>query len=341
MKERKAVTIYDIAKELNVSPTTVSRALNDHFSIGQKTKKAVRELASELGYHRNTIASNLRKNETKTIGVLISWINRPFISSAISGIEQVVNKAGYNVIISQSSDSYEKEVANAKSLLSSQVDGLIVSLAMETTDYAHFEPFQRKGIPLIFFDRIPGELEADNVIIDNYTAAFKATEHLVSIGCKRIAHFAGSQNRNVYQKRKEGYIKALEKHGLEIDESLIFYSSLSFEEGLKGTKKLMKMKNPPDGIFSSNDTAAVAAIQHLKSQNLRIPEDIAVVGFNNDPIASIIEPALTTVELPAVEMGKLAAKQVLLHKNDHELVASKTVVLKTKFIVRESTVKKK
>lgn len=337
----KEITIYDIAKMLKVSTTTVSRSLSDHSSIGKKTKEAVRTLAKELDYQPNANASNLRKKKTLTIGVIVSHINRPFISSAISGIEEVMNKAGYNVIISQSNDSYAKEVANCKTLYSSRVDGLIVSLAMETENYDHFLPFQRKGIPLVFFDRIGQELEVDKIIIDDFMAGFKATEHLILNGCRRIAHFAGSQNRHIYKSRLEGYKKALQKHSIPIDERIILYSKLSHEDGVNNINLLLKKNLLPDAIFSANDTAAVGAIQVLKSINLRIPEDIAIVGFNNDPISSIIEPSLTTIAQPAFEMGKLAAEQVFKQKGDANVVASETIKLKTRLIIRDSSLKSK
>ncbi len=342
-KNNKEVTIYDIARELNVSPATVSRALKNHYSIGKETTQAVKKMAEKLGYQPNTIASSLRKNKTNTIGVIVSWINRPFVSSLISGIEEVVNQAGYNVIISQSCDSYEKEVANAKTLYSSRVDGLIVSLAMETLRYDHFMQFQRKEIPVVFVDRVSYEMETDRVIIDNFAASFKATEHLISMGCQRIAHLAGAQNRNIYRDRQNGYLEALKKHGLPTDENLIIHSKLSLEEGYRSTEQLLHLPQPPDAIFSANDSAAVSAIQYAKSRGLKIPEDLAIVGFNNDIIASIVDPPLTTIAQPAFEMGRIAAQQVLKHKDDpsKQMVSSETIVLKTELLIRKSSQRKK
>jgi LacI family transcriptional regulator len=340
MNSTKEVTIYDIAKKLNVSPTTVSRALKDHFSIGKETTLAVKALAEKLNYQPNKIASNLRKSKTHTIGVIVSWINRPFISSAISGIEEVAYEAGYNVIIAQSNDSYLKEVANTGTLYSNRVDGLIISLAMETDKFDHFVPFQKKGIPLVFFDRASVSLEVDKVVIDNFAAAYKATEHLIAIGCRKIAHFAGSPKRNIYKRREEGYIKALQDNGLPINESLIIHTGLSQEDGWKSTELLLNQPNLPDAIFSANDTAAVSAIQFIKQRGLCIPEDIAVVGFNNDPISSIIEPSLTTISQPAFEMGKIAAKQLLKSKENKDIITSETVVLKTELLIRNSSLRK-
>ena len=339
-RNKKEVTIYDIAEELNVSATTVSRALNDHFSIGKETTLAVKKLAKEMGYRPNIIASGLRKNKTNAIGVIVSWIHRPFISSLISGIEEVADKAGYNVIISQSCDSFEKEITKAQTLYASRVDGLIVSLAMDTRNYEHFAPFQQNDIPLVFVDRVSFEMETDRVIINNFDAAFSATEHLISMGCKRIAHFAGAQHRNIYKERQDGYIHALKKHNLPIDQNLILHSKLSMEEGRKGTEYLLQLADPPDAIFSANDSAAVSAIQCAKEKGVKVPEALAVVGFNNDGISSIVEPSLTTISHPAIDMGKIAAQQVLKHKKDKDVVQSETIVLKTGLIVRESSMRK-
>lgn len=337
----KEVTIYDIAEALNVSPTTVSRALNDHHSISKETTAAVKKLARKLGYRPNSIASSLRKNKTNTIGVIMPLINRPFIASLISGIEESANDAGYNVIISQTFDSYEKEVTNAQTLYSSRVDGLIVSLAMETKNYEHFFPFQQKGIPVVFVDRVSYDMETDRVIIDNFAAAYKATEHLIDMGCKRIAHFAGTNHRNIYKGRQEGYLNALKTHNLPMDENLIVYSNLSLEEGWKSAEYLLNLPQPPDGIFSANDSAAVSAIQFAKQKGLKVPQDLAIVGFNNDPISSIIDPGLTTITHPAFEMGKIAAQQVLKHKEHKDIVTSETIILKTELLIRESSLRKK
>ena len=340
MKKKREITIYDIAKELKVSPSTVSRALKDHHSIGKKTKKAVLKLAEERGYQPNVIAASLRSNKTNTIGVIISWINRPFISSMISGVEVAANKLGYNVIISQSHDSFESEVANAKALYASRIEGLVVSLAMETTDYKHFEQFIKKDIPVVFVDRVPEELNTNKVVIDNYSAGFKATEHLIQQGCLRIAHIGGAQHRNVYRERRNGFIAALKKYNVPINEDLIMESNvLSSEEGHRIARQLLSLPNRPDGIFTANDTAAVCVIQHARSVGIQIPKDLAVIGFNNDPVATIIDPPLSTVGHPAIEMGKIAAMQVLNTKAREEITHAQTIVLETEVIARESSLR--
>lgn len=337
--KKKEVTIYDVAQELNVSPTTVSRALKDHFSIGKETTKAVKKMAKKLGYRPNGIAASLRNNKTNTIGMIISWIDRPFISSLISGVEDVANKAGYSVIISQSNDSYEKEVTNAGTLYDARVCGLIVSLAMETEEYDHFHQFINKGIPVVFVDRVTRKVNTDRVGIDNFSASFNATEHLIEQGCKRIAHFAGNQRRNIYRDRKEGYLKALEQYQLRSDESLIVYSSLSAEDGRQSMEQLLRLSEPPDGLFAANDTAAVSAIQYAKQTGLSVPDDLAVVGFNNDPISTIIDPPLTTITHPSSDMGSIAAQHLINKKENKEVIASETIELKTELLIRKSSLR--
>jgi DNA-binding LacI/PurR family transcriptional regulator len=341
MKHRKEITIYDIARELNVSTSTVSRALKNHHSIGPAMTETVKRLAKERGYRPNSLAASLRQNKTNTIGVMIAWINRPFVSSLISGVEEIASTKGYNVVISQSHDSFEKEIANAHTLYSSRIAGLVVSLAMETKSYEHFQQFVDHDIPIVFVDRVSESFDADKVVIDNFAAAFQATQHLIEQGCKRIAHIGGAQHRNVYRERKNGYIAALKQFGLEPDDSLIVYGdTLNAEEGHKMTNHLLDLPYPPDSIFSSNDTSAVSAIQVAKQRGLKIPRDLAVIGFNNDSISLIIDPPLSTISHPAVNMGKIAVQQVLKHKEYKDAVTSEIITLKKELIIRESSLKK-
>lgn len=337
-----SITIYDLAKQLNYSPSTISRALNNHKSIGKKTTLKIQKAAEELGYRPNSHAAGLRNNQSKTIGILVTHINRPFVSSLISGIEQAARKSGYNVLISQSNDSYKDELANATTLLHSRICGLIVTLAMETINTDHFKQFAERGIPIVFVDRVPTIFNSYKVIIDNYTAAYRATQHLIDQGCKRIAHFAGSPHVNVYSLRRNGYIDALKQNGLPVETHLIMdLKTLSSDEGRLATEKLLQLKNPPDGIFSSNDTAAISAIMYLKERNIKIPDDIAVIGFNNDPVSSIIEPALSTVSHPASKMGELSFQRILEHSTEKKIEGvSEIFVLDTEIIIRNSSNKK-
>ena len=341
MKEDKKrdITIYDLARELNVSPSTVSRALNDHPGIGKKTKKAVKALAEKRGYRLNIIASSLRTNKTSTFGIMVPWINRPFISSLIAGIEEAARESGNAVIISQSHDSKELEIENLQTLYDSRISVLIVSMAMETTDYSHFDLFTNSDIPVVFVDRIPKTNNVHKVHINNFKASFEATEHLINQGCTRVAHFGGARHQLIYEDRRAGYIAALRKNNLDIDESIIIQaSSLSAEEGTKLMNQLLDLNHPPDGLFCANDTAAVSAIRCAKSRGFKIPDDIAIIGFNNDPICEIIDPPLSSVHHPAIEMGRAAVDQALtLLGIEKEELSSSRVTLETHVVVRASS----
>ena len=342
MKIKKEVTIYDLAKELNYSPSTISRALNNHKSISKKTIKLIKDAALEMGYRPNNLAAGLRNNKSNTIGVLISRINRPFMASLISGIEETARKEGYNVLISQSNDKYENEVSNCNALYDSRITGLIVSLSMETVDTAHFQKFVEQGIPIVFVDRVPENFNSYKVVIDNYTAGYTATKHLIEQGCTRIAHFAGAQHRNIYEERKKGYLDALRDSGLPIlEELVVHFKTLSFEEGTKATKKLLKLDAPPDGIFSANDTAAVSAVMCAKKMGVEVPDQLAVIGFNDDPIASIMQPSLSTVSHPASKMGAISARRILNHSgHNYDSDLTEITVLGTEIIQRDSSMKK-
>ena len=338
MSSKKEVTIYDIAKELNLSASTISRALKDHYSISHKTKKAVKKVAEKRGYSPNTLAASLRNNKSNTIGVIVPQINRPFISSLISGIEVSAKNAGFNVIISQSHDDYLTEVANTSALYASRVSGLVVSLGMKTLQYNHFRQFIKNNIPIVFVDRVTKDLNSDLVIIDNSAAGFDATSHLIEQGCQKIAHVAGSQSRNTYKERLEGYLKALKSNNLPVKEEYIIHNDfLSAEDGQRCAKELFDLEDPPDGIFCANDTTAISVIQYAKKKGIKVPEELAIIGFNNDPQSEIIDPPLSTIEHPAVDMGKISVQQVLKNKEHSDIVRSESIVLNTKLLVRKSS----
>lgn len=335
---QKKVTIHDISRVLGIDSSTVSRALNDSDRVTKKTKELILQKAKELGYQRNILASNLRTNKTQTIAIVLPRISRYFFATVIAGVEQIAQEKGYNVIICQSFDSFEREKKIISNLISNRVDGILISISMETSNYDHLKSYQSFNNPIVFFDR-PCNLEnCVNINIDNFRASFLATEHLLQKGCKHIAHFSGKQNIELYKQRKNGYLDALKKHQIELDESLIFESNLSEEDGILMAKKILA--NPKiDGLYSSNDTAAISAIQYLKSEGIKIPEDIAVVGFNNDPIAAVIEPSLTTVNQPAFEMGKKASSLLISQIEDKSTV-NQSFLLESELIIRESSNKK-
>lgn len=334
---KKKTTIHDISRILEIDSSTVSRALNDSPRVSDKTKKTILAKAKELGYQRNTVASNLRTNKTQTIAIVLPRVSRYFFATVISGIEETAQDNGYNVIICQTLDSLEREKKIINTLISNRVDGILISISMETLNYDHLNSYKALGKPIVFFDRPCTLKDCINVTIDNYKASFKATEHLILSGCKHIAHFSGKQDIELYKQRKNGYIDALKKHNLKIDEKLILESNLSEKDGIYLAKQILKIKKI-DGLYSSNDTAAISAIQFLKSKKIRIPEDFAIVGFNNDPISAVIEPSLTTINQPAFEIGKKASEQ-LLYQIENPTKNNQSITLNSELIVRESSIK--
>lgn len=339
MTTGKDVTIYDIAEELGISASTVSRALKDHPHVKPELKKKILAIAKRLGYQQNKFASNLRQRKTHTIGVVIPRLDSYFMSTVISGMEKVANQAGYQLIISQSQESAQKEVANINTLYNSRIDGLLISLSYETQSLDHLNILFRKGIPVVFFDRVCDHPKCKSIVINNFKAGYEATEHLISQGCKRIVHVGGSMLRNVYSERYKGYIQALTDHGIKPDKNLVIYSDLSRQAGEDAARQMLGWKKLPDGVFTANDTSAVSLICELKRNGVKVPEEVAVVGFNNDPISSVVEPHLTTVHYPGREMGEIAASSLinLLTSKQSEILS--TIILSHSLIIRESSVR--
>lgn len=342
MSTEKEITIYDLARKLNISIATVSRALKDDPVVSKKTKKRIADLAQELGYRSNHFARNLRTSRTNTIGVIIPRINSYFMSAVIAGMENVANSEGYNLIISQSSESSEKERANAATLFNSRVDGLLVSLAYDTDSLSHFEPFTRKKIPLIFFDRTADQKDGTCIQINNLKAAYEATTHLISQGRRRIVHITATLKRNVYIDRLQGYKQALADQHIAFREDYVIVGNLSQEAGADAAAIIREMKPLPDAVFVANDNGAVGCMTALKQMGIRIPEDIAFVGFNNDPVSTVIEPNLTTVNYPGYEMGQIAARNLIDHLNGASSIHStNTIILRSELVIRESSVGRK
>ncbi|GLU54074.1 LacI family DNA-binding transcriptional regulator [Dyadobacter frigoris] len=336
----KEITIYDIAKILGLSPATVSRALNDHPAINSKTKILINEKAIEMGYQSNTFASNLRRRRTNTLGVIVPRLNSNFMSAVLAGMEEEANISGYNLLISQSLESAKKEISNAKTMFNSRVDGLLASVAYDTDTFDHFESFIKKGIPVLFFDRIIDHPKCSGVVIDNVLAGFTATSHLIEKGCKRIMHVTGNLKRNVYSGRLKGYQDALLQNNLTASNELLMITDLSQEAGKYVAQKIDEMEIRPDGIFISNDICAVSCMKALKEKGYNIPDDIAVVGFNNDPVSQVIEPNLTTVYYPGQEMGKVAIRTIVNHlKGIQSIDVSDKIVLPSELIIRKSSLK--
>ena len=335
---QKDVTIYDIAKLLDLSPATVSRALNDHPAINSDTKNTIASKATELGYRSNRFASNLRRQRTNTIGVIVPRLDSYFMSTVLAGMEKVANEANYNLIISQSLESVTKEIANAKTMFDSRVDGLLVSLASDTGNLDHFNPFFQKAIPTILFDRVLPQKNGTNIVIDNVRAGYDATAHLIAQGCRRIMHITGNTKRNVYADRLKGYKLALLDHNLPTSDELVRITNLSRQDGLEAAASIRQMAEPPDGLFVASDFCAVSCLSALKQSGLSVPNDLAVVGFNNDPVSQVIEPNLTTIHYPGQEMGEIAARSLINHLNDLvRITITNTILLNHELIVRESS----
>jgi LacI family transcriptional regulator len=339
---QKEVTIYDIAQKLNISAATVSRGLKDHPGINKNTKKKILATASEMGYRSNSFASSLRTKRGNIIGVIVPRLNSNFMSDVIAGIEKVVNESGYNLFISQSLETMEKEVSNAKAMFNNRVDGLLVSLAYTTDNIDHFEAFIKRDVPVIFFDRVQEHEKCPSIFIDNYKAAYNITSHLIEQGCKRIMHISGSLLRNVYIDRFNGYKKALDDHHIPYSDDLLIINDLSANAGNEAAQQILKMPVMPDGIFAANDLCAISCMQVLKSAGIKIPEDIAFAGFNNDPTSCVIEPNLTTIDYRGYEMGEVAAKVLIGHlDNNNDLQQTHSLILRSELIVRDSSRKKK
>jgi LacI family transcriptional regulator len=330
------VTIKDIARELGISPSTVSRALKDHPDISQETKRLVNELAKKYNYKPNAIALSLRNQRSNVIGVVIPEIVHYFFSSVISGIEEVANANGYSVMISQSNEDFNREVAACETFLNGIIDGVLISVSKETNDYTHFHRFEEEGIPIVFFDRSVDEIQADRVIIDDFDGAYQATEHLIVQGRRKIVHFAGPQNRLIGQNRLNGYLKAMRDNGVVIDERLIIPCD-TFQSALVETQKLIESGLKFDSIFTVNDFTAAGALKILLRNGYKVPDDIAVVGFGDDQTSLMVEPTLTTVNQPGFEIGKKAMEQLIRRITQTKPEPPVTELLKTQLIVRESS----
>lgn len=341
MKGNREVTIYDVARMLNISPSTVSRGLKDHPHIKEETRDKIKKMALEMGYQRNKFASSLRKKKTETIGVVIPRLNSHFMATAIAGIEKITNKYGYGLIISQSQESVIHEVTCISTLFNSRVDGLLISLAFDTDNLNHFNILFEKNIPVIFFDRVEQCNGCMSVVIDNFKAGYEITSHLIQQGCRRIVHLGGNLLRNVYSGRLGGYRQALADSGIEFEEDLLMIGELNSQAGIDAARAMMEMKEMPDGIFTANDTSAVAIICELEKAGIKIPGDVAVAGFNNEPISRVVRPNLTTIDYPAREIGEIAATSLLNILNEKGPFSLSTIVLKHELIVRESTMRKK
>lgn len=337
---KRHISLKDLAQELGVSISTVSRALKNHPDISPELTKKIQALAEEWNYTPNPLAMGLLRQQTKMIGVIVPDINTHFYSSIISGIEKVAEDHGYFIVITSSNESMKKEVESVNNLLKSRVEGFIVCLSQETSDFSHFEKLITNEIPLVFFDRICEDLEVPAVLANGQDATKKITKHFFENGCKRIAYISGPEHLNISQNRKVGYLNGLKECGLEYDENLLVNCNLSTQDAKLATQKLLHLKNKPDAIFGVNDTIAFAAMKEIKKQGFKIPDDISLAGFTDEFHSTVVEPALTSVSHPTFQMGEEAAN-LFFESIEKGKNINKRIMLPIDLVVRESSSKNK
>ncbi len=333
----KKSSIYDIAQKLGITASTVSRALRDHSNISEEVKKRVNEVARELNYKRNAIAVNLKQGSTRTIGVVIPQLNRHFFSSAINGIEEVASEAGYNVIICQTRNDVRQEKKAVQMLSESVVDGFIISVVTDVSDYSHFRNLQDQGIPVIFFDRYPMSDEFKRVSIDDFLASSQAVTHLAAAGRTKIFHFAGDQSVSIWHERTRGYVSAMKQLGITVKPDWIFKDTLNLEAGMQAVERMILSNNIPDAIFSSSDHPLLGALSAFKKHGFRIPKDIAMVGYGNEIFSPFTEPPMSTVDQHSYEMGKLAFTNLLKCMEGAASEVPKQSVLPHELVIRGSS----
>ncbi|MCF0043328.1 LacI family DNA-binding transcriptional regulator [Dyadobacter fanqingshengii] len=340
----ETITIKDIAKALGLSTSTVSRALRNSYEINPETKKLVMEYAERMNYRPNPIALSLRDSKSKSIGVIIPEIANHFFSQLINGIESIAYNLGYHVVIFQSHESYEREVANTNYLVSRKVDGLLISLSSLTTNLFHFQDLMERGLPIVFLDRVPNAIETHKVVVDNFAGSYEATEHLIKSGRKRIAHLTSPIYLSITTERLAGYKQALEDNGLPFDESYVkycYHGGKVATENEAAVQEMLEMPEPPDAIFTASDRLTTGCMSVLQKKKIRIPEQIAIVGFTNISVAELLNPPLTAVVQPAMEMGQQAVELLIrLIEHPQKTDVFETRSLKTSLIIRESSVGK-
>ena len=333
------ITITDIANKLKVAPSTVSRALRNQSSISQKTKNAVLALAKKLNYQPNDIAIKLLRRKSNMIGVIVPQITSHFYSAIITSIQDVLSNTSFNMMVFISNESFEEEVMIIQKLEKLQVDGVLVSTSSKTKTFNHLKKIQKKGIPVVIFDRDCPGLKADKVLVDDYSGAFEAVEFLIQSGCEKIAHLGGPNNSSTSKHRLNGYLDALKKNKIPIKKKYIHHvSGFTSKSGIKASKVLLELENPPDAIFAVNDNIAIAAMNVAKKMNIKIPEKLSIIGFNDDPHSSLMTPSLSTVLQPVFSIGMLSARILLHHlKKIDTKIEFRHEVFKTELITRESS----
>ncbi|MBE9583734.1 LacI family DNA-binding transcriptional regulator [Mucilaginibacter sp. JRF] len=339
MKPKKRTTIYDIAEKLNITASSVSRALNNSSHVNEETKKLVLKTAAELNYKRNILASNLRKGESKTIGIVVPRINQNIFSNVIAGIEETTYSKDYNLIICQSNESHEKEVKSINALINQHVDCIVISVAAEGNDYSHLQNVIDHGIKLIQFDRVADELETLKVLNDNHQASLEGITHMIEQGYKRIALLEGPQNLDIFRQRKQGYLEALKLHNLPVIDELIIENAWTKELGADATRKLLSLAEPPDAIFAStSDFSALGVLEVATSMGIKVPSELGILGYSNEPFTELTSPSITTIDQFSHYMGKTIANLYFQESENKESpVVPRTISVKPKLIIRAST----
>ena len=339
MKSQKHTSLKDIAQALGVSVPTVSRALKDSPDISRALCEKAKWMAREMNYRPNPFALSLRKNAPRIIGVVVPDIVTHFFASILNGIENMAVKNGYFVIITTSHESYEHEKRNVENLVNMRVECIIACLSQETTDYTHFAELKDINMPLIMFDRVCLTDQFSSVVADGEHSAQMATQHLLDNGCKRVAFIGGANHLDIVKRRKHGYLEALRNNKIPIEKELVVCRKIDYEEGKIAAQTLLALPNPPDAILAMNDTLAFAAIEVIKSHGLRVPNDIALIGYTDEQHANYIEPKLSAVSHQTYEMGETAC--LLLIDQIRGDKAIRQVMIPTHLQIRESSIKNK
>lgn len=336
----EASTLKDIAKALNLSTSTVSRALRDSYEISAKTKERVIEYAKKIHYHPNPAALGLKERRTRSIGVIVSEIANTFFSEAINGMESIAYDKGYNVIITQSHESYQREVDNVQYLVSRSIDGLLISLSAETSNVEHIRKYHDKGLPVVFFDRVSDEIATHKVTADNFRGAYDVVQHLIDVGYRRIAQLTNVSHLSITKERLQGFKKALKDNGLSVPSSYVQHcphGGLLENEVDKAIDNLLSLEEKPEVIFAAGGKLSTGCLRLLKARGIRVPEDIAMVGFSNSEVMDLLNPPLTTVRQPAFEMGRAATEMLFnLLESRYPVTEFNNRVLPTQILIRDS-----
>lgn len=335
------ITIKDIAKKLNISIATVSRAFNDKNDIKLETKNLILKTAKEMGYRPNPMAKKLIQKRSLTVGIVVPEFLNSFFPEVIIGAQEILFEKGYQVLITQSNENYETELKNVKALEDSMVDGIIISQSSETKNSTYYQNLIDSGFPIVFFNRVCDEITCSKILFNDYKWAFFATEHLINQGFKNIYHLKGKESISLTNDRMRGFIDAHTKHKLAITSEQILPTGFNIEDGKRAANEIIESGKIPDAIFASNDPSAIGAMQIFKKRGFKIPEDIAFVGFTESKMGAIIEPPLTSVLQPALEIGREAARVLIEQIENPATFKPQTIVLNGQLNIRESSVLEK